>query len=179
MKDEMGTNKSHMSWILTGTWSTEIQTGTYDPTPPPPTSPLSERAIVHTTQDQASWRRLTVDCSSVNWWWLAQSSLQLTNRLQAKSVLILFPFHNNVLFYRYLKWRSGSKDLRLYQGIECGTSPVILLQMVMVCPGTHLVKSLESQLKKKVWNWKCCGFYVIIQLIRRQTPKLCITVYWN
>ena len=147
--------------------------------PPPPTSPPSERAIVHTTQDQASWRRLTVNCSSVNWWWLAQSSLQLTNRLQAKSVLILFPFHNNVLFYRYLKWRSGSKDLRLYQGIECGTSPVILLQMVMVCPGTHLVKSHESQLKKKVWNWKCCGFYVIIQLIRRQTPKLCITVYWN
>ena len=31
MKDEMATNKSHMSWILTGTWSTEIQTGTYDP----------------------------------------------------------------------------------------------------------------------------------------------------
>ena len=26
---------------------------------------------------------------------------------------------------------------------------MILLQMVMVCPGTHLVKSHESQLKKK------------------------------
>ena len=63
-------------------------------------------------------------------------------------MLILFPFHNNVLLYRYLKCRTGSKDLRSYQGIECGTSPGILLQIVMVCPGTHLVKNHESQLKK-------------------------------
>ena len=34
MKDEMATNKPHMGRILTGTWSTEIQTGPYDPPPP-------------------------------------------------------------------------------------------------------------------------------------------------
>ena len=54
--------------------------------------------------------------------------------------------------------------MRLYQGIECGTSPVILLQMVMVCPGTHLVKSHESQLKKKSLKlkmlWLLCNHTV-------------------
>ena len=118
---------------------------------------------MHSAQDQASWRRLTVDCSSVNWWWLAQSSLQLTNKLQAKSVLILFPFHNNALLYRYLKWRRGSKDLRSYLGIERGTSPVILLQMVMVCSGTHLVKNHESHLKKSLklkMLWPLCNHTV-------------------
>ena len=53
----------------------------------------------------------------------------------------------------------------------------ILLRIVMVSPGTNLVKSHESQLKK-VWNWKCLGLYVTRQLIWGQTPKLCITVYW-
>ena len=33
--------------------------------------------------------------------------------------------------------------------------------------------------KKWVWNWKYLGVYVTRQLIWRQTPKLCITVYWN
>ena len=47
---------------------------------------------------------------------------------------------------------------------------VILLQIVMVSPGTHLVKSYESQsrtneskLKKRVRNWKCLGLYVTEQ----------------
>ena len=63
---------------------------------------------------------------------------------------------------------------------------VILLQIVMVSPGTHLVKNHESQsrtiysqFKKCVQNWKCLDLYVTRQLIRRQTPKLCITVFWN
>ena len=44
---------------------------------------------------------------------------------------------------------------------------VILLQIVMVSPGTHLVKNHESlsitnesQLKTMRWNWKCFGLYV-------------------
>ena len=61
---------------------------------------------------------------------------------------------------------------------------VILLQIVMVRPETHLVKkheslsiTSESQLKKKqgVRNWRCLGLYVARQL--GQTPKLFITVY--
>ena len=42
------------------------------------------------------------------------------------------------------------------------------LQMVMASPGTHLVKNIESQLKKtlvQVWNRKCLGPYVTRQLI--------------
>ena len=65
-------------------------------------------------------------------------------------------------------------------------NPVILLQIVMVSPGTHLVKNHESQsrtiysqFKKCVQNWKCLDLYVTRQLIRRQSPKLCITVFWN
>ena len=33
--------------------------------------------------------------------------------------------------------------------------------------------------KKRVRNWKCLGLYVTRQLMWSQTPKLCITVYWN
>ena len=54
---------------------------------------------------------------------------------------------------------------------------VILLQIDMVSPGTHrekyhesLSRTNESQYKKN----ESLG-----QLIWRQTPKLCITVYWN
>ena len=61
--------------------------------------------------------------------------------------------------------------------------PVILLQKVMVSPGTPLEKNYEfqsrtiaSQLKK---NNEALGLYVTTKLIWRQTPKHCITVYWN
>ena len=61
--------------------------------------------------------------------------------------------------------------------------PAILLQKVMVSPGTPLEKNYEfqsrtiaSQLKK---NNEALGLYVTTKLIWRQTPKLCITVYWN
>ena len=64
--------------------------------------------------------------------------------------------------------------------------PVILLQIVMLSPGTHLVKNHESrcranesQFKKRVLNWKCLGLYVTRQLIWGQNPKLFSTVYWN
>ena len=52
--------------------------------------------------------------------------------------------------------------------IPVHVSAVILLQIVMVGPGTHLVKNHkslsitnESQLKKKqgFLNWKCLGFF--------------------
>ena len=33
--------------------------------------------------------------------------------------------------------------------------------------------------KKRVRNWKCLGLYVTRQLMWSQTPKPCITVYWN
>ena len=50
---------------------------------------------------------------------------------------------------------------------------VNLLQIVMVSPWTHLVKSNESQFrtnesqlkKKTVRNWKCFGVYVTRQLV--------------
>ena len=59
---------------------------------------------------------------------------------------------------------------------------MILLQIVMVSPGTHLEKNHEShcranefQFKKlQVLNWKCLGLYVTRQLVWRQTQKLCI-----
>ena len=57
---------------------------------------------------------------------------------------------------------------------------VLLLQIVMVSPGTHLVKNHESrpitnqsQIKKKELY---LGLYVTRQLIWRQMPKLFITV---
>ena len=40
---------------------------------------------------------------------------------------------------------------------------------------THLVKNRESQFKKQ----RVPGYFVTTQLIWGQTPKLCITVYWN
>ena len=36
-----------------------------------------------------------------------------------------------------------------------------------------------SSKKQGVLNCKCLGLYVTRQLIWRQTPKLCVTVYWN
>ena len=59
---------------------------------------------------------------------------------------------------------------------------VILLQIVMVGPGTHLEKyheSLSRTNESQFKNNKSLGLYVTTQLIWRQTPKLCITVYWN
>ena len=59
-------------------------------------------------------------------------------------------------------------------------STVIFLQIVMLSPGTHLVKNHGSQCRtnesqfKKQWilNWKCLGLSATRQLIWRQTPKL-------
>ena len=60
---------------------------------------------------------------------------------------------------------------------------VILLQIVMVCLGTHLVKNHESLAVYNQWvsiekkgslHWKCLGLYVTRQLIWEQTPKLFI-----
>ena len=49
---------------------------------------------------------------------------------------------------------------------------------------THLLRNSPERLnpstkKPGVLNWKCLGLYVTRQLIWRQTPKLCVTVYWN
>ena len=62
---------------------------------------------------------------------------------------------------------------------------MILLQIVMVSPGTHLVKNHEfksrtneTQLKKKTLKLKMLG-PLCNQTVLRQTPKLCITVYLN
>ena len=60
--------------------------------------------------------------------------------------------------------------------------PVILLQIVMVSPRTHLVKNHESQSRtiESQFKKQCVpGSFVTTQLIWGQTPKLCITVYWN
>ena len=65
---------------------------------------------------------------------------------------------------------------------------VILLQIVMMSPKTHLVKNHESQsktnesqFKKKYKSWKCLGLKsVCYQIVNLKTDsKLCITVYWN
>ena len=69
----------------------------------------------------------------------------------------------------------------------CSISEIILARLfsrypviVMVSPGTDLLKSHESPFKKqRVLNWKYLGLYVTRQLIWRQTPKLCITEYWK
>ena len=59
---------------------------------------------------------------------------------------------------------------------------VILLQIVMVSPGTRLLKkykslsrTIESQFKKQ----GVAGSFVTTQLIWRQTPKFFISVYWK
>ena len=61
--------------------------------------------------------------------------------------------------------------------------PVLLLQKVMVSPGTPLEKNYESQSRiiasQLKNNNESLGLYVTTKLIWRQTPKLCITVYWN
>ena len=57
---------------------------------------------------------------------------------------------------------------------------VILLQVVMLSPGTHLVTNNESHSRtteSQFKNTSTRGLYVTTQLIQRQTPKLCITVY--
>ena len=59
---------------------------------------------------------------------------------------------------------------------------VILLQIDMVSPGTRLEKYHESLSRTNESQFKNNEFlrlYVTTQLIWRQTPKLCITVYWN
>ena len=64
---------------------------------------------------------------------------------------------------------------------EVNITAVILLQIVMVSPGTHFVKNRESQLKKnkKKTNptlkmlWPLCNQTVILQ----RTPKLFTTEY--
>ena len=49
---------------------------------------------------------------------------------------------------------------------------VILLQLVMVSPGTHLVKNHESQPQIKQNKESYLGLYVTRRTIWRQTPKL-------
>ena len=59
---------------------------------------------------------------------------------------------------------------------------MILLQIVLGSPGTHLVKNHESQSATIEWQFKkqwVPGSLVTTQSIWRQTPKLSITVYWN
>ena len=59
---------------------------------------------------------------------------------------------------------------------------MILLQIVLGSPGTHLVKNQESQSATIEWQFKkqwVPGSFVTTQSIWRQTPKLSITVYWN
>ena len=60
---------------------------------------------------------------------------------------------------------------------------VLLLQIVMVSPSTHLVKNHEfrpitNQLQIKKKKEPYLGLYVTRQLIWRQMPKLFITVNW-
>ena len=63
--------------------------------------------------------------------------------------------------------------------------PVMLWQKVMVSPGTPLAKNYESQSRtnesynKFSKSNESLGLYVTTKLIWRQTPKLCITGYWN
>ena len=57
---------------------------------------------------------------------------------------------------------------------------VILLQIVMLSPGTHLVKNNESHsrtIESQFKNTSTHCLYVTTELIQTQTPKLCITVY--
>ena len=65
---------------------------------------------------------------------------------------------------------------------EVNITAVILLQIVMVSPGTHFVKNRESQLKKKQKKktnptlkmlWPLCNQTVNLQ----RTPKLFTTEY--
>ena len=58
--------------------------------------------------------------------------------------------------------------LSLKKGYTISSDPVILLEIVMLSPGTHLVKNheslsrtIESQFKKqRALNWKSLGLYV-------------------
>ena len=60
---------------------------------------------------------------------------------------------------------------------------VIFLRIVLVSPGTHLVKKHESKFRTSEFHLKrkhkeaCWGLNVTSQLIWRQMPKLFITVY--
>ena len=59
---------------------------------------------------------------------------------------------------------------------------MILLQIVMVSPGTHLVENHESHSRTIEFQYKTkwvLGSFVTTQLIWSQTPKLCTTVYWS
>ena len=63
-------------------------------------------------------------------------------------------------------------------------SAVIFSQIVIESHGTRLVKNHESQsrtnesqLKKRVWNWKCWDLYVKRQLISKDTLQNSVLQY--
>ena len=75
-----------------------------------------------------------------------------------------------------------SMSFLILWGKPCFSCQYFTIGLVMVSPWTHLVKNHESQSRtieshfKKQW---VPGSFVTTQLIWRQTPKLCIIVYWN
>ena len=59
-------------------------------------------------------------------------------------------------------------------------SPRKLCQTLLLRSHELSPEQLNPSTKKPgVLNCKCLGLYVTRQLIWRQTPKLCVTVYWN
>ena len=113
------------------------------------------------------------------------SALQWGRPWQASLLHLLFYLKGGMGQYScYKNQRYLLPDRNEKQTARVETLTVILVQIVMVSPGTHLLKNHESlsitsdsQFKKKqaVLNWKCLGLYVTRQLIWRQMPKLFIT----
>ena len=118
--------------------------------------------------------------------WRYEISLRVLKNISRVSAVIFFNTRREILYISmqpcnilYLSF-VFPEDMQALVVMKKQTKKIhvgILLRIVMVSPGTNLVKSHESQLKK-VWNWKCLDLYVTRQLIWGQTPKLCITVYW-
>ena len=96
-------------------------------------------------------------------------------------------------FIPFLPIVSITVSMSGFTGLQCvGAWAVILLQIVMVSPATHLEKNHKSQsrtnksqLKKKqtnkqgVLNWKYLSLLVNRQLNKRHTPKLFTVLFTN
>ena len=125
--------------------------------------------------DQDEWFEITqIMAHQMTWWILSQGSFRFPVPLMCCDVSTLWA----ELPFVFL---SGQEKGRLcFHHIN--PLAVILLHIVMVSPGTHLVKNHESQSRKTESQFKnqwVCESFVTTQLIWRQTPELCITVYGN
>ena len=108
-------------------------------------------------------------------WYILLSSLNWSLQIHSFSVIKKIVTADLVLASKLTYISPKITWLPSGKVVSAHTVAVILLQIIVVVrPGAHFVENHESQ-----FNYNCSGLCVTRQIIWRQTPKLCITVYWN